>query len=88
MPDDWHLYMVRCRDGSLYTGIASDVERRLAEHRAGRGAKYLRGRGPIELVFRRRVGDRCRALQMERRVKRLPKSAKEALVRDGGGDPS
>ncbi len=77
--------MVRCRDGSLYTGIACDVARRLAEHRAGRGAKYLRGRGPIELVFSERIGSRGLALRAERCVKKLAKPKKEALVRSGSG---
>jgi len=78
MPDEasqaeWYVYMVRCRGGMLYTGIACDVERRLREHQAGRGAKYLRGRGRLELVFRERVGTRRQALQLERAVKRLTK---------------
>jgi putative endonuclease len=75
--------MVRCRDGSLYTGIATDVARRLAEHAApgGKGAKYLRGRGPLRLVFTRRAATRAVALRLERRVKRLPKARKEALVK-------
>jgi len=78
----WHLYIVRTRDGSLYTGIATNVARRLTEHRArgARGAKYLRGRGPFRLVLHRRIGDRALALRVERRVKRLPKLAKETLV--------
>jgi putative endonuclease len=75
--------MVRCRDGALYTGIACDVERRLAEHRCGAGAKYLRGRGELHLVFRQRVGSRSRALQVERAVKRLSKRRKEELAASG-----
>lgn len=88
MTTHWHLYMIRCGDGSLYTGIAGDVARRLAEHRAGRGAKYLRGRGPLELVFQQPAGDRAQALRMERQVKRLRKCAKEALVRTGRKAPT
>ena len=78
----WHLYIVRTRDGSLYTGIATDVARRMTEHRAcgARGAKYLRGRGPLRLVWQRRIGDCALALRVERRVKRLAKLEKEALV--------
>jgi len=66
MPE-WWVYIVRCSDRSLYTGIALDVERRFAEHaRAdGKGAKYLRGRGPLELVLARVVGSRPRALRVE-----------------------
>jgi putative endonuclease len=90
MPDEasqaeWYVYMVRCRGGMLYTGIACDVERRLREHQAGRGAKYLRGRGRLELVFRERVGTRRQALQLERAVKRLTKERKEALALSGCG---
>jgi len=79
----WHVYIVRCRDGSLYTGIALDVERRITEHRANKGAKYLRGRGPIELVFQKKIGDKGAALKLEQEIKRLPKSQKEALVNTG-----
>ncbi|BAN68581.1 GIY-YIG nuclease family protein [endosymbiont of unidentified scaly snail isolate Monju] len=76
----WHLYLIRCADGSLYTGITTDVQRRLDEHRHNRGARRLRGRGPLELVYSRPVGDRSRALRIEHRVKRLKRAAKEALV--------
>lgn len=77
--------MVRCRGGSLYTGIATDVERRFAEHQAGQGAKYLRGKGRLKLVFKKRIGTHSLALKMERRVKRLPKHKKERLVSTGSG---
>jgi putative endonuclease len=77
----WSVYLVRRADGALYCGIAIDVARRLAEHAAGRGAKALRGRGPLQLVLRRRVGDRGLALRVEARIKRLHKSEKERLVR-------
>ncbi len=83
--DSWFLYLVRCGDGSLYTGIATDVERRFEQHCAGKGARYLRGRGPLELVFQEAVGDRSAALQLEHRVKRLAKLDKEALVREPSG---
>ena len=76
----WYLYIVRCRDGSLYTGIATDVARRLALHTAGKGAKYLRGRGPLTLVYQTRIGSRALALKTEGRVKALPKMKKEQLV--------
>jgi predicted GIY-YIG superfamily endonuclease len=78
----WFVYMVRCGDGTLYTGIATDVDPRLAVHRAGKGAKYLRGRGPIELVYRRRAGSLADALREERRIKGLGRRAKERLVSD------
>jgi putative endonuclease len=76
----WYLYIIRCCDGSLYTGIATDVDKRLAAHRAGKGAKYLRGRGPLTLAYHTRIGARSLALKTERRVKALPKSKKEQLV--------
>ncbi|MBI5894982.1 MAG: GIY-YIG nuclease family protein [Desulfobacterales bacterium] len=78
--DVWYLYIIRCRDGSLYTGIATDVARRLAAHRAGKGAKYLRGRSPLTLVYKATIGPKSLALKVERRVKALPKARKERLV--------
>mgnify|MGYP001813884674 FL=1 len=82
----YSLYILRCADGSLYTGITLDVSRRVEEHRNGvRGAKYLRGRTPVELVFEQPAGDRAAALRLEHRVKRLSKHEKEALI---GGDLS
>jgi putative endonuclease len=82
---DWYVYIVRCRDGSLYTGIATDVERRVADHLANQGAKYLRGRGPLKLVFKKQVGEKGRALKVEHKVKRLPRQKKEALIKTGAG---
>lgn len=77
----YSLYIVRCADGSLYTGIATDVARRFEEHVDGpRGAKYLRGRGPLALVFAEPVGDRGRASRLEYRVKRLDRATKTALI--------
>ncbi len=77
----WSVYLLRCADGSLYTGIALDVARRMAEHERGvRGAKYLRGRGPFRLELERVVGGRGAALRLERDIKRLSKAAKEALL--------
>jgi putative endonuclease len=81
-PTEFSLYIVRCADGALYTGIATDVDKRLAEHAAGvRGAKFLRGRGPLEVVFAEAVGDRASALRLEHRVKRLTRAQKLELVR-------
>jgi putative endonuclease len=80
---DWYVYIVRCRDGSLYTGIATDVERRIADHQANKGSKYLRGRGPLKLVFKKQIGEKGRALRVERQVKRLPRYKKEALIKTG-----
>ena len=84
---DWYLYLIRCRDGSLYTGITIDVARRFAQHREGgaAGAKYLKGRGPLTLVFKKKLGSNSLALKVERRVKKLSKAKKEELVRTGKG---
>ena len=81
---DWYLYLVKCRDGSLYTGITTDVARRFAEHQGNgdSGAKYLRGRGPLVLVFQRKLGSRSLALGVENKVKKLSKGRKEELIRD------
>ena len=77
----YSVYMLRCADGSLYTGIATDVSRRLAEHQSGpRGAKYLRGRGPLTLAFQQAVGDRGDASKVEYFLKNLAKADKEELV--------
>ena len=79
---DWHIYLVRTRYGSLYTGIATDVARRLAEHEQvnGRGAKYLRSKGPLELAYQAKIGDRALALKVERCIKKLSKDQKEGIV--------
>jgi putative endonuclease len=81
----WYVYMVRCRDGSLYTGITTDVARRFTEHRknSGTGAKYLRGRGPLLLVFQQKIGSRSLALSVENRVKKLSRVRKENLIKTG-----
>lgn len=78
---EFSLYIVRCADGTLYTGITTDVNRRLVEHESGlRGAKFLRGKGPLEVVFSEIVGDRAAASQLEYRVKKLDRSGKLELI--------
>jgi putative endonuclease len=75
------LYIVRCADGTLYTGIAADVARRLVEHEQGiRGARFLRGKGPLEVVFEEAAGNRAVASRLEYRVKRLSRSQKLELI--------
>jgi putative endonuclease len=81
--DFWFVYVVRCGDGSLYTGIARDVEARIAAHAAGRGARYTRSRGPFELCATRRCASKTNALRLELAIKRLSRSHKEALLGDG-----
>ena len=82
---DWYLYLVRCHNGSLYTGITTDVNRRFAEHQGNgdTGAKYLRGRGPLVLVFQKKLGSRSLALGVESKVKKLSKARKEELAMTG-----
>jgi len=80
MEEIWYLYMLRCRDGSLYTGITTDVERRLEAHRSGRGAKYTRGRGPLELVYQQVCGSHSQALKRELEIKAMPRARKEMLL--------
>lgn len=80
MESKWHLYILRCRDGSLYTGITTDVAKRLEAHRSGKGAKYTRGRGPLELVYREECGTHSDALKREFRIKALPREEKLALI--------
>lgn len=80
----YSVYMLRCADGSLYTGIATDVARRVREHESSpRGAKYLRGRGPLILAFEAVIGDRASATRVESFLKRLRKAEKERLVAGG-----
>ncbi|MEL5299789.1 GIY-YIG nuclease family protein [Serratia nevei] len=76
----WHLYILRLPSGMLYTGITTDVARRMAEHQAGKGAKALRGKGELTLAFHCPAGDRSTALRLEYRVKQLSKIQKERLV--------
>jgi putative endonuclease len=75
----WHVYIVRCADRSLYTGVAKDVRARIAAHNAGRGAKYTRPRLPVCLVYREPAPDRAAAQRREREIKALKRGAKLAL---------
>lgn len=77
---DWTVYIVRCADQTLYTGIARDLSQRLAQHNAGKGAAYTRARRPVVLVHREAAPDRGAALRREAAIKRLPVAAKRALL--------
>ena len=77
----WFVYILRCGDGTLYTGVTDDVQRRLAAHRAGKGAKYTRGRGPLELVYTQEQPDKSTALRREVQIKKLTRPQKEQLIR-------
>ena len=76
----WFLYLARCADGTIYTGIARDVTARIATHDAGRGARYTRGRGPLAVCAVRRCASQSEALRLEYAVKRLSRARKEKLL--------
>ena len=76
----WYLYILQCGDGSLYTGITTDVEKRLEAHRSGMGAKYTRGRSPLELKYREACGTHSDALKRELEIKHLSREEKLALI--------
>jgi putative endonuclease len=76
----WWVYVLRCADGTLYTGITTDPARRLEQHNAGTAAKYTRARRPVSMVFRRRARDHSAALRRELAIKKLTRAQKEELV--------
>lgn len=78
----WYLYIIRAASQSLYTGITTDVERRFNQHQTNKGAKHLKGKGPLSIVYQIRIGDRSTALKLEYRIKQLSKIKKERLVQD------
>ena len=80
MANTWKLYILRCGDGSLYTGITTEVDRRLEEHRSGKGAKYTRGRSPLELVYEEECGGHSAALKRELEIKALSREEKLKLI--------
>jgi len=83
----WFLYIIRCKGNMLYTGITTDVERRFEQHQAGKGAKFLRGKAPLALVYQITVGNHSEALKEELRIKKLSKSAKEKMILAGESAP-
>ncbi len=82
MEKEWILYILECRDGTLYTGITDDLPRRLAAHAAGKGAKYTRGRGPLKLRYQEKLPNKSAALKREYAVKRLRKLKKLAMLHE------
>ena len=84
MSREWLVYLLRCRDGSLYTGITNDLPRRLASHRAGTGSAYVRTRLPVRVVYRESQPDRSAALRREAAIKKLGRRDKLALIRTRG----
>lgn len=81
METTWKLYILRCGDGTLYTGITTDVPQRLEQHRSGKGAKYTRGRGPLELVYSEECASKSDALKREAAIKALPRTEKMKLIK-------
>lgn len=81
-PVNWWVYIVRCADGTLYTGVTTDLERRIEEHNGtGLAARYTRGRQPVVLAYTEEAADRGAALKREASLKKLPKAAKERLIK-------
>ena len=76
-----YVYVLRCGDGSLYTGWTNDLKQRLAAHQSGKGAKYTRGRLPIEMVYFEEMPDKSAALKRENELKKLKKAEKELLIK-------
>ncbi|WP_421230968.1 GIY-YIG nuclease family protein [Aeromonas sp. 603079] len=76
----WFIYMVRTATGLLYTGVSTDPQRRLRQHQSGKGARALRGKGPLTLAWQQEVGEKGAALRLEYRLKQQPKSFKEQLI--------
>jgi predicted GIY-YIG superfamily endonuclease len=77
---DWQVYIVECADGSLYTGIATDLDARITIHNKGTGAKYTRGRLPVTLVYHEGASDRATASRREHQIKQLSRTAKLNLI--------
>lgn len=80
MEENWKLYILLCGDGTLYTGISTDPQRRLKAHRMGKGAKYTRGRGPLRLVYQEFCGTHSAALRRELEVKAMTREEKLAII--------
>ena len=83
MERPWQLYLLRCGDGTLYTGIALDAQKRLLAHQRGKGAKYTRGRGPLKLVYTETCVNHSDALKRELEIKAMTREQKEALIETG-----
>ncbi len=83
---NWQVYIILCTDNSLYTGITTDIERRLAQHGTDRGAKYFRGRKPRRVVYLEGGHSRSTASRREAAIKKLPRAGKERLIDSGGNE--
>ncbi len=88
MAFSYYAYIIKCGDGTLYTGYTDDIEARLAAHREGKGAKYTRGRGPFELVYQEGFSTKAAAMKREREIQRLNRSQKQHLISEVRGKES
>ncbi len=80
MEKKWYVYILRCRDGTLYTGLTDDLTKRLAAHNSGKGAKYTRGRGPVAMVYSEELPTATAARRREYEIKQLPRAKKLSLI--------
>ncbi len=76
----WHVYIIECSDNKLYTGITTDIDRRLSEHNSGKGGRFTRHRTPVKLVYRQSAANRSEALKREAGIKRLSRNGKLDLI--------
>ncbi len=78
--ENWYVYILLCRDGTLYTGITNDIQKRMLAHEKGKGAKYTKGRGPFKLVYENKFNNQSMAMKEENRIKKLSKVQKLKLL--------
>ena len=83
-PQIWFVYILRCADGSFYTGITNDLERRCKQHNSGKASRYTRGRLPVELVYQEEQPNQSEALKRELTIKAISRKAKESLIQSAG----
>lgn len=80
MANSWYVYILKCSDNTLYTGITNNLKKRLQKHNAGQAAKYTRGRLPVELVYHQKLSNRSQALQREHQIKSSSRNKKLSLI--------
>ena len=78
----WFVYILKCRDNSLYTGITNDPQKRFKEHASGKGGRYTRSHKPVKIVYLEKIADRSKALKREARIKRMRKQDKSSLIKE------
>ena len=82
--EPWYVYILRCADGTLYTGITNDFQRRCQQHNEGKASRYTRCRRPVQLIYHETVASRSEALRREAAIKGLSRQQKECLLRRAG----